>query len=776
METLSAPAEPPARLDRGWLSGPRFALVLGLLVFAAFPLVSLGLRTFVFRDFGLFSYPVAFFARESFWRGELPLWNPLNHCGVPFLAQWNTMVLYPPTLLYLVLPLGWSLSFFCVLHLFWGGLGMYFLARQWTGFRLAGGLAGILFAFNGLSLSFLMWPSHIATFSWVPWVLRLGPEGWRGGGRKLALAIGAAALQMLAGAPETILVTWVLLGLLAVGELFCDRQSSSSAAMAGNLGPLAVSKWKMVLRLFGMGLVVALICAAQLLPFLVLLGHSQRDSAYASSTHDWSMPVWGWANFLVPLFRTNPTAQGVYLQNLQYWTSSYYVGIGAVWLAIIGVWRAREWRVRLLAVVCFLALVLAWGNTSVLFTVLQRCFPGLGFVRYPVKFVIVAVAVAPILAAYGLTALVCTLRRMTTFEWVSGLVLLGLVGLIVACERNAGSDIWHTTLRSGISRAGFLMLEFLLVAFLVYLVKTPNPVKFRPLPGALLLGAFCLDLLTHVPNQNPTVPPAVYSPGWASDRLALKPKPNPGEFRAMVSPAARQYLSQNSLANPAENHLRNRLAIRANANLLDRIPEVDGFFSLVPREAWELTTLPYAHPGESYNSLLDFLGVAQVTRPGTWTEWSPRGSALPMITAGQTPQFENERVAREAFMQTNVDFGQVVYLPAAARTEVTATRQPETKVHVTRYTSERLELQTEAPKASMVVLSQTWYPGWQAAIDGQPAKLWRANYAFQALEVPKGKHTVEVRYRDRAFWSGAMLSGLGLLLWAGCLLRGRRSA
>src|SRR4051812_27003463 len=90
-----------------WLTPGRFALVLAGLILAAFPQVVLGLQTFVVRDFGFFAYPLANFQRECFWHGELPFWNPYNNCGIPFLAQWNTMPLYPPALIYLVLPLGW---------------------------------------------------------------------------------------------------------------------------------------------------------------------------------------------------------------------------------------------------------------------------------------------------------------------------------------------------------------------------------------------------------------------------------------------------------------------------------------------------------------------------------------------------------------------------------------------------------------------------------------------------------------------------------------------
>ena len=114
-----------------------FALFLGVLVVLCFPQVVFGLESFVTRDFGHFAYPLAFYQRQSFWRGEVPLWNPYNECGVPFLAQWNTMPLYPPALIYLVFPLSWSPGFFCLLHLWFAGLGMYWLALNWSGNRVA---------------------------------------------------------------------------------------------------------------------------------------------------------------------------------------------------------------------------------------------------------------------------------------------------------------------------------------------------------------------------------------------------------------------------------------------------------------------------------------------------------------------------------------------------------------------------------------------------------------------------------------------------------------
>jgi hypothetical protein len=139
-----------------WLTPARFALLLAALIALTWPEILIGSHTFITRDYGFFGYPLAHYHRASFWGGDLPLWNPLNNCGLPFLAQWNTMTLYPGSLLYLLFPLPWSLGVFCLAHLFWGGLGMHLLARRWTGHALGGAMAGMAFALNGLLLNSLM--------------------------------------------------------------------------------------------------------------------------------------------------------------------------------------------------------------------------------------------------------------------------------------------------------------------------------------------------------------------------------------------------------------------------------------------------------------------------------------------------------------------------------------------------------------------------------------------------------------------------------------------
>jgi len=742
-----APKGPLARFR------PRhFLLLILLMAGATFPAIIAGKQTWVFRDFGLFSYPAAFFQRQCFWRCEVPFWNPLSNCGIPFLAQWNTMALYPPSLIYLLLPLAWSLPFFCLSHMVWGGLGMYLLARRWTNHELAAAVAGIAFAFNGLTLNFLMWPSHVATFSWLPWVLWLVPEARRNGGKAIAWAVLAGSMQVLAGGPETIFFTWLLLLVLAIGDWVTTVRQSVDKTHPWFRRHFVwnPADARFALRFLVTAVLVSVVCAAQLLPFLALLSNSQRDAAYSSSTHNWAMPFWGWANFLVPLFRSSETSQGVFFQNGQYWTSSYYAGVATVFLCLVAVWRARDWRVRLLAGAGFVALLLAWGDTSVLFCAVRACFPGLGFVRYPVKFVIVVLAVAPLLAAFGARAL--SERRLGGFEWSCLVGMLGLIGTIIAFETRTPQLAWTATFRNGLARAAFLLMTIGLIP-----LALGRPGRYQHLFAWLLLGVLWLDLRTHVPNQNPTADPSVYTSNCLNNEFVT------GNERVFMSPNTRDFLGYNSLADPAENFRRNRSLGRPNANILDGIAQVDGFFSLVPRESYEINKLLYSHKDGELNGLLDFLSVSRMTGPGAACQWIPRPHPLPMFTAGQQPVFADAAATFRALTNTAPDFSSAVYLPTEARAAITAGREPTARVFNPRFEHQEISMQAEASGPSLVVISQTYDRNWKAYVDGQPSKLWRANYGFQAVEIPAGKHELKIVYRDNWFRAGLVLSAAGLL-------------
>ncbi len=97
---------------------------------------------------------------------------------------------------------------------------------------------------------------------------------------------------------------------------------------------------------------------------------------------------------------------------------------------------------------------------------------------------------------------------------------------------------------------------------------------------------------------------------------------------------------------------------------------------------------------------------------------------------------------------------------------------------ITTYEPERVAVEAEARvQGSYLVLSDAWYPGWQASIDGEPASVLHANGLFRAVRLPEGRHEVVFTYRSRPFEIGAAISGISLLGMAAALIRppGRRA-
>ena len=737
-----------------WFTPGRFAFILAASIFAAYPEVVLGMRTFFFRDFGYFGYPLAFHHRESFWRGELPLWNPLSNCGLPFLAQWNTMTLYPGSAFYLLFPLSWSLGVFCLLHQFLAGLGMYFLARDWTGSRLAASVAGLAFAFNGLILNCLMWPNNIAALGWMPWVVLLTERACRHGGKAIVSAGLAGAAQMLSGAPEVILLTWLFVGALGIGFWLPDSSM----------------RRRMFWPVLAVPLLVAGLSAIQLLPFLDLLAHSQRNESFADSS--WAMPAWGWANLLVPLFYCFTKFFGVYAQYGQYWTSSYYLGVGVLLLALTAVWQVRDRRVWFLAAMALLSGILALGGKGQLFVWLRTAFPPFAFMRYPIKFIVWAVFCAPLLAAYAVRRLAESPTAPAFRAWRSAavtgslLMVLGTGIVWFAWRHPLFPGNWAITWQNGVSRAVFLILT---LAALYGLVRWSVPVK--KIVGLVVLALVGLDTLTHMPRQNPVIPRSAFYPGLAP----LTPRPRYGESRAMISPAAQVLFHSFSSTNAFTDYLVGRSGLFVNCNLLDNIPKVDGLYSLYLREP-DKVERALLYPSTNFNpqltALLDFLGVAQFTAPGGPAHWQYRPTHMPMATAGQRPVFAGADDTLKAIANPAFDPRQAVYLPPEAKSFIAATNRSASEIIRADFARHHAEIQIRGETPCLLTIAQADYHRWRADVDGRPVKVWRANYAFQALEVPAGQHLVRLKYEDRLFQAGSLISILSIV---GCLLWVRRS-
>jgi hypothetical protein len=207
-----------------------------------------------------------------------------------------------------------------------------------------------------------------------------------------------------------------------------------------------------------------------------------------------------------------------------------------------------------------------------------------------------------------------------------------------------------------------------------------------------------------------------------------------------------------------------RLSLFADLNLLDHVAKFDGFYPLEPKGYGEIFNLVYFTTNNTAR-LQDFLGIAITGNPTNTVDWINRDSFLPLITAGQKPVFADGASTLAALGGDSFEPLRVVYLPLEARGCIQATNAASARVASFQFSRHRLGVEVEAGAPAMVVVAQAFYHPWHVYVDGKPRPLWRANYAFQALEVPAGKHQVRLVYEDRSFFYGSLIS-LGSLL--GC--------
>jgi len=285
--------------------------------------------------------------------------------------------------------------------------------------------------------------------------------------------------------------------------------------------------------------------------------------------------------------------------------------------------------------------------------------------------------------------------------------------------------------------------------------------KRRTLLQAFVLTMVYFDLLTHVPQQNPSV-----------DREALtveipwlkhmRPRPTLGESRALLSLTAQQQYLYGGTSNLTETYIAQRNGLFANINLVNAMPKADGFYALYIKEERDIHFRLFQTDNEARPELGRFLGFCQATAPTNVVVWHARTNYLPLVTAGQLPIFADRKETLEGLMSTNFAPEQVVYLPISVSNDVKVASPGTARLKSREITSHKVSVDVSASGPSLVVIAQAYYPRWKAFVDGQPAELLRANHAFQAVAVPQGEHRVVVIYQDKPFQIGALLSLVSL--------------
>jgi hypothetical protein len=425
----------------------------------------------------------------------------------------------------------------------------------------------------------------------------------------------------------------------------------------------------------------------------------------------------------------------------------------------------KSLRVWLLVAFAIFGFAAALGDNGFVYPILLKLFPPLGFMRYPIKFAFLTVFSVPLLASFAVAWFQnCNSNQLSrAYKWAAGILILfaAIIGGILAYSRVRPfpTERWLQLCGNGFVRVIFLALIFGAVMFYG---KIKNP-RRQIITGLLLLIFVWLDVVTHAPRQNPTVEASVFESGLLAQRM--NPTPQPGETRAFMTKHSHDIFYGSMLTNAAQDYIGRRCALLGDCNILDNIPVADGFYSLYVREQRGLFMQLFHSPTNAFpDGFADFLGVSQISDPEQILAWKSRPSHLPFYSIGAKPEFAELSNTPALLLTQDFNPQKTVYLPPESKVLLGITNGTKGTIRQTHFTAQRLEFETEADAPALLALSQTYYHPWRAYVNDQPVKIFRANYAFQAVAVPQGRSTVKLVYQDKAFIFGATISTITLIL------------
>jgi hypothetical protein len=761
------------RCVHGWLRRPGAApAIVVALVLVVFRRLLSGGQVLFERDLHAWAYPL----RETLVRtvagGSWPVWDPYVGFGQPMLANPEMQVLYPFTWLNLLLRpwTWWTLG--AILHVSWAGLGLYALARQLGGSRGGALLAGASFAMGGPLLSTVNNVHHLTGVAWMPWVVWAAERAFhRQGLRDVLTWAGAATMLVFAGSGDVCGMTGLVL-LLQLG--------------AHLVGPPRENALRLVRLSAGAAALTLMLAAAQWVPTLQLATQSARRALGEEMRTYNSMPVGGLAEMawpfrieelpLSPDVRTQVSDPGRFF-------SSLYLGLPVLVLAAAAMaGPARRGR-GLTAGVAFGATALALGKYGVAYPVFAALVPGATVLRFPSKFLWVSAAACALLAGMGVDAWrEATARRFGAVVGGVGGALLGL-GAALAWRLPVGSAVWRAAAATALV-LGLLALRrrwpvpTAAVAAAVALAELGsvndrvNPVAPRALlehePATAAALEAHADRRVYVYDYfNATGRGAMYlgdaprapGGGWTmpfGDVVALRTYLVPGVAATWAIPTSYD-LDARGLYEPGVSELVGLLRRAENTPLhtrLLRLGAVGHMLSLHRRGLEDLK--PLATFDAPWPFVIQLLEVP---------------AALPRAHVTTGVRVGTGQAAVDHLLAPGYDVGREVVLEAGSARPPSGAGA----ARLTRLRDDAVEIEAVLDAPGHVVLVDAYDPGWQATVDGQPAPVLRANVAFRAVEVPAGRHVVEMRYRPRSVSFGLALSGLGLIAVAVLARRGLSS-
>ncbi|MEK9176173.1 MAG: YfhO family protein [Patescibacteria group bacterium] len=687
-------------------------------------------KNFLITDPVRQEYPWRKLSIESFKKGILPIWNPYSFSGTPNIANLQSAAFYPLNVLFGFLPFEYAWSLLIMLSPLLAGIFLYIYLRNLKLDRYSSFLGSAVFAFSGFFTTWLEWGTILHVALWLPLsLLSIDKLSEKGSHREifgwsLALVL-SLSFAFFAGHLQTFFYSSLI-----IFAYFLFRFLES------------VNKKTFSIKVFIPFAISLILTLPQLLPTFNFISLSARGAdRLLFQTEGWFIPWQHLIQFVSPDFFGNPATLN-YWGVWNYGELTGYVGIAALILSIYALFFRRDKNVLFFGTVLFLSLIF---SLPTIFAKLPYVF-NLPFIStaQPTRLLFLIDFSLSILSAYGLNQLIKTKKLKEILIPVIG-ILVFFAALFIFVFIGNRYDFNPTDIAVAKRNLIFPLLVFASSSILLIAITKSN----KKITGYLLAAIILLTIFD------------LFRFSWKFNTFSKK------EYLFPVT---------KSLTFIQKNIGNYRIAgtdpgiLAPNFSIMHGIASVEGYDPLFSQRYGEFISAinrktPDINPPFGFNrivrlenissNLVDLLGVKYVL---SLTDVSdPKFEKV--FEEGEIKVYENKDVLPKAFFvnsikvtldkQDTIDemfdskfnpkFNAVVE-ENIKRTVFTAERAD---AKVTKYQDNEVVIETNNPEDGFLVLTDSFYPTWHARIDGeQEIKVYRTDYNFRGIFVPKGKHVI----------------------------------
>ncbi|MCB9098777.1 MAG: YfhO family protein [Anaerolineales bacterium] len=758
--------------------------------------------------------------KRSLLQGQWPLWNPLLGNGTPLLANLQSAVFYPLNLILLPIPTAHALTLSIILHLSLAGLNMYGYGRQLKLTGFAATIAALAYMFSGYIVGRTQFIVMIHAAAWLPLLLLLGDR--LAVRRRLVDALWLAvtlALQLLAGHAQLWFYSlWLVGSYIMFRSWPSGRQTyglnprHQNGLLSSNswVSPPAVSRaprFMVVLQAAGyLGLAVALallLCAVQILPTAEFLSVSpRREGAEYTFALTYSMWPWRLITLVAPDFFGNP-AQGNYWGYATYWEDHAYQGILPFILALTAIWYYFKGRrqpaqsldpeistslpeatlsvVPFYAVVGLVSLILAMGWNTPIYLGIFEIIPGFSFFQAPARLLIWYTTAIAVMAGIGAQLFEATPRNRPHWRrFLAACVALILAGVL--------GQIWlagrELTFLVATRNLGVILIS---AVILLLLKPLPASSKEKWWQSAVVLFV-TVDLLLAAWPLIPLTSSSVYSTPIAS-AAPLKAQPYRFFVDEQFAYRARfDHYFRFKAFGPTDPTYMQQLkeTLIPNFGVYAKLPATGNNDPLVIGRWQTLMNLVEKSPPQDRARLLALMNVETIIGDAPISGWPIITESGAVVTqavpeplprayfVAQATYVDDDQAAVAEISKPGFDPHREVVIIKLENATIPDSRSPTAQLVPARVVAEtagRIQIEIDAPAAGFVVLTDTIYPGWHAAVDGQPVLIWPANLVFRAVAVAAGSHTIDMAYYPQTFTFGLWTSIVACFIMGVAMIR-----